>query len=255
MLVHGFAEDSDIWKKQVAFLKKDFLLIIPDLPGSGQSSLLDKKDAVMEDYADCIREILLEEKIDRCIMIGHSMGGYITLAFAEKFPESLITFGLFHSTAYADDETKKETRRKAIAFIEANGAEAFLKTSIPGLFYDQGNSGPADTLLSGQATVVARPLYEKLIEKASSFSKRALIQYYHAMITRPGRTHILRDSKNPVLFIAGEYDKAVPFRHSLEQSHIPDRSYISVLRNSAHMGMLEEPGRCNEILAYFLLNQ
>ena len=59
-------------------------------------------------------------------MIGHSMGGYITLAFAEKYPEMLRAFGLFHSSAFADDEEKKETRRKAIKSIRENGPAAFF---------------------------------------------------------------------------------------------------------------------------------
>ncbi len=237
VLLHGFAEDSSIWDNQVEYLKNDYKLIIPDLPGSGQSGLINKENIGMEDYALCIKQILDTEKITQCIMIGHSMGGYITLAYAEKYPGSLISFGLFHSSAYPDDDAKVETRKKAISFIESKGADAFLKTSIPGLFYDQGNSAQADAL----------------IEKGKAFSPKALIQYYKAMIARPDRTNILKNNTAPVLFIMGEHDKAVPFKHSLEQSYIPFQSYIHVLRNSAHMGMLEEKDRANEILANFLL--
>ena len=271
VLLHGFAEDSTIWDNQVDFLKTNYRLIIPDLPGSGQSQMLNtplsfgeslsrpigrlgvRSNIGMEDYAQCIKQILDAEKIERCIMIGHSMGGYISLAFAEKYPGMLISFGLFHSSAYADDVAKVETRKKAIKFIETNGVEAFLNTSIPGLFYDQGNSGAADALLggTGQATELAR----RLIEKGKAFSPKTLIQYYQAMIARHDRTMILKKSTSPVLLIMGEHDKAVPFKHSLEQSYMADQSYIHVLRNSAHMGMLEEPGRVNEILANFLLSQ
>ena len=283
VLIHGFAEDSTIWNNQVEFLKNDYNLILPDLPGSGKSGLIEAplslvvedpdnfggeglglravgqtplsfgeglgvRSIVIEDYAACIKQILVEEKIDRCIMIGHSMGGYITLAFAEKYPESLMSLGLFHSSAYADDTAKKETRKKAITFIEANGAEAFLKTSIPGLFYNQGNSKLADALIQS----VVRPL--KVARQLSQLDQ-ALIQYYNAMITRPDRTKILSGAIIPVLFIMGEHDKAVPFKNSLEQSYLPDHSYVYILRNSAHIGMLEEPDRSNQILAYFLLAQ
>jgi len=239
MLIHGFAEDSTVWDNQVDFLKNDFKLIIPDLPGSGKSGLIDKKETGIEDYAGCIKEILVAENISRCIMIGHSMGGYITLAFAEKFPETLIIFGLFHSSAYADDEPKKETRKKAITFIKEHGAFPFLQTSIPGLFSTQSNSG----------------LVNALIEKGKAFSAEALIQYYQAMIARPDRTDILKKARVPILFIMGEHDKAVPFKHSLGQSYLPDQSYVYILRKTAHMGMLEEPERANEILANFLLSQ
>ena len=258
ILIHGFAEDSSIWENQVELLKDKHLLILPDLPGSGRSALVNSDNVGIDDYAELIRQILLAEKIDQCIMIGHSMGGYITLAFAEKYPKSLIAFGLFHSSAYADDEAKVETRKKAIEFIKKNGSHAFLKTSIPGLFYDQGNSKPVDTLIEKELLVrpfeMARRV-DELLEKGKSFSPEALIQYYQAMIARPDRTRILRETTLPVLFIIGEHDKAVPFQHSLEQSHLPHSSYIQVLRNSAHMGMQEEPGRSNEILANFLLNK
>ena len=70
-------------------------------------------------------------------LIGHSMGGYITLAFAEKYPEILNAFWLFHSSAYADDDSKKETRKKGIEFIKNNGVAAFVKTSAPNLFSEK----------------------------------------------------------------------------------------------------------------------
>ncbi len=239
VLVHGFAEDSSVWDNQVEFLKNDHLLIIPDLPGSGKSQLIDKKGIGLEDYADCIKQVLDEEKISNCIMIGHSMGGYITLAFVEKFPGLLKTFGLFHSSAYADDDAKIETRKKAIGFIEVNGPLAFLQTSIPGLFWPQGNP----------------ELPAALLEKGKAFSGKALIQYYHAMIARPDRTAVLKNTTTPVLLIMGEHDKAVPFKHSLEQSHIPAQAYIHILQNSAHMGMQEEPSLSNKALADFISAQ
>ena len=159
------------------------------------------------------------------------------LAFAEKYPGHLHSLGLFHSGAYADDEEKKEARKKAIKFIEQNGSEAFLKTSIPGLFADAEKS---------------KNYIDDLIEKGKAFLPEALIQYYNAMIERPDRTAVLRSFPRPVLFIIGSSDKAIPPAHSLQQSHLPAISYIHVLRNSAHMGMWEETLKANEILAQFL---
>jgi pimeloyl-ACP methyl ester carboxylesterase len=234
VLVHGFAEDSSIWDAQVTYLQPYFKLIVPDLPGSGGSNY--QPDARLEDYADFINAMLEAENIGQCIMIGHSMGGYITLAFAERYPAKLSAFGLFHSSAYADDDAKIETRRKGIDFIKKNGGHEFLKTAIPGLFADPGNTGWPATL----------------IEKGKAFSDAALVQYYEAMIARPDRTDILGSFNGPVLFIMGEYDKAVPFEHSLRQSHIPARSHIHILRHSAHMGMLEETGEVNDALKSFL---
>ncbi len=237
MLIHGFGEDSGIWKRQVDFLQKDFKLIVPDLPGSGKSSLLNKENEQISDYAETIKAILAEEKTERCIMIGHSMGGYITLAFAEKYPEMLHAFGLFHSGAYADDAEKIETRKKGIEFTRKNGSEAFLKTSIPGLFFD---------------TEKHSSEIRELTEKGAAFLPEALTRYYHAMIDRPDRTAVLKTFRKPILFIIGRHDKAIPFEHSLRQSHLPVFASVHILRDSAHMGMLEETEKADRILAQFL---
>ncbi len=89
MLVHGFAEDGRIWDEQLKFLQNNFTVIIPDLPGSGLSEYNPDLQTI-EDFAGIIRLIADVEEIDRFTLIGHSMGGYISLAFAEQYPENLI---------------------------------------------------------------------------------------------------------------------------------------------------------------------
>lgn len=237
LLLHGFAEDGNIWNGLAEKLSGDHQLIIPDIPGSGDSALLDDANAGITGYADAVNAILEKENISSCIFIGHSMGGYIALAFAEKYPGKIEALGLFHSSAYADDAAKIETRKKGIEFIKQNGAAAFLKTSIPGLFADAEKS---------------KPFIDKLIEKGKAFTNQALIQYYESMIARPDRTSVVRNIHKPVLFVMGQHDKAVPFEHSLQQSHLPAISHIHILRHSAHMGMLEEKDRSFNILAHFL---
>ena len=115
MLVHGFPEDGSIFKYQYEFLKEKYTVLIPDLPGSGKSSYNEELKSV-EDFAEILKEILRKENIDKCFLLGHSMGGYIALAFAEKFPQCLSGLGLIHSTAFADSEEKKATRNKNIEF-------------------------------------------------------------------------------------------------------------------------------------------
>lgn len=237
MLIHGFGEDSNIWQHQIDHLSTNYHLIVPDLPGSGKSNLLQLENCGLNEYADVLKTILDKEGIHQCIMIGHSMGGYITLAFEENYADMLAAFGLFHSTAFADDPEKKITRKKAIGFIQQNGAHSFLKTSIPGLFYNESNS---------------KAQIDELLEKGNKFSPETLIQYYSAMISRPDRTNILKSASKPVLFILGQHDKAVPFGQGLEQVHMPQMSAVYILRTSAHMGMLEETGKANRILAEFL---
>ncbi len=239
MLVHGFGEDGQVWRNQIDSLKEKFCLIIPDLPGSGQSELID--DMSMDGMAEVLHAIIHEEDIDRCTVIGHSMGGYITLALAEKYWNHLNAFGLFHSSSFADSEEKKTTRRKGIDFINQHGAFEFLKTATPNLF--------------SQQTKDEKPeLVDEQIALLHNFLPQALVSYYEAMIQRPERTEILQQTTVPVLFIIGKYDAAIPPEDSLQQSHLPEKSYIHLLQHSGHMGMLEEPVECNQILEKFLLD-
>jgi len=243
-LLHGFAEDGRIWEKQINALKEDNLLIIPDLPGSGQSEMLDGV-RTMKDYAEVVKaiadKIIFKNKAEnerQFCLIGHSMGGYITLAFAEKYPDILGSFGLFHSSAFADTEEKKATRRKGIAFIKKNGTEAFLKTTIPNLFSERTKNERPDMLT-------------QLLEIGKNISPEALIQYYQAMIQRPDRTNVLRSFRKPVLFIIGKEDHAVSLQDSLSQCYIPAISYVHILENSGHQGMWEETELSNSHLVRF----
>lgn len=238
LLLHGFGEDGHVWDRQINFLKNHFRLIIPDIPGSG-SSAYNMRLVSMDDYAEAIKVIFDHEKLTDAIMIGHSMGGYITLAFAEKYPHLLKTFGLFHSSAFPDTEEKKATRRKAIEFIKTNSAHAFLRTSTPGLFTDNFKSAHTKEV-------------DDLIDQGKNFTADALIQYYYAMINRPDRTFILKTATKPVLFILGEKDNAVPLQAGLQQCYLPSQSYVHILTNSAHMGMWEEVEKANQFLLDFL---
>ena len=243
MLIHGFAEDGGIWKSQVDHLKKDFLLIIPDLAGSGHSAVQDPRQlpATIDDHAGLLKAILQTEGITRCVVIGHSMGGYVALALAEKYPDFVAAIGLFHSTAYADSEDKKAARAKGISFIRKHGAPVFIRQTAPDLFSETTQNQKPE-IISG------------LIDKYDNFNANSLVSYYEAMIGRPDRTAVLRHFPGPVLFICGENDRAVPLEHSLQQSYIPDLSYIHILDQVGHMGMLEAPFQVNDLLSAFIKN-
>jgi len=237
VLLHGFGEDSTVWDFQKVTLQQHFQLIIPDLPGSGRSPLL--ADVSMEALADAVYFILKNEGIEHCILIGHSMGGYITLAFAEKYTTLLKGFGLFHSSAFADDAEKITTRKKGIGFIREHGAFNFLKTSTPNLY--------------SPATKEQQPsLIDEQIAASAGFSDKALIAYYEAMIMRPDRTEILRRAAIPVLLILGRHDTAIPLQAGLAQCYLPQLAYIHLLDQSGHMGMHEEPEICGVILTKYL---
>ena len=193
----------------------------------------------MDDHADMLEELLSAENIEAADIVGHSMGGYIALAFAEKYPEMLSGTGLINSTAYADTEEKKHTRQRAIETIAQYGAYPFLKTTIPTLF--------------GAAFKEKHPeRVEALITAGKDFSKEALEQYYRAMMNRPDRREILKSNPLPVLFVMGTEDAAAPMNDVLPQTALPDKSYIHILENVGHMSMLEAPQQLNRILLAFI---
>ena len=239
MLVHGFGEDGNVWNDQIEVFRNKYHIIIPDLPGSGRSAVIE--DMSMEGLAEVLHAIIHEENISTCTVIGHSMGGYITLALVESYWNHVNAFGLFHSSAFADTEEKKETRKKGIEFIKQHGAFEFLKTATPNLFSPYSKEQIPNAI-------------DEFIAGLKNFSPDALISYYKAMMERPDRTAVLKNTKNPVLFIAGEHDNAIPLADVLKQCHLPEKSYFHLFKKSGHMGMMEETEKANLILEEFLAN-
>lgn len=237
VLVHGFGEGAAIWQRQVAHLQARFRLLVPCLPGTDPSDAID--DMSMEGLADCLHALLQAEGTGACALIGHSMGGYITLAFAERYPALLKGFGLFHSTAYADSAEKKGVRQKAIATIEKAGAALFLQSTTPNLY-------------SPATKETAPSLIQEHLQSVRHFSGSALVAYYRAMMNRPDRTDLLKKTELPVLFVIGKHDTAVPMKDGLEQCHLPYFSYIHILNRSGHMGMVEEAEESNRLLTEYL---
>jgi len=245
VLVHGFGEDSRVWDPILPFLSS-YHLIVPDLPGSGASE--SSENMSMEGLAEDLQKLVVHETATlffkagepgSVAMIGHSMGGYITLAFAEKWGAALRGFGLFHSSAFADTEEKKDTRRKGISFIRENGIDAFLRTSTPKLY--------------SQHTHDTAPHIPKLhIESLGAYKAESAIRYYKAMMARPDRTEVLRNSEVPVLFIIGMHDTAVLPEDAMKQVHLPATSAVHFLQHSGHMGMQEETEAAGQYLGDFL---
>jgi pimeloyl-ACP methyl ester carboxylesterase len=241
MLLHGFGEDGTIWDDQVSTLREDFRVYIPDLPGTGLSAdaLVTEKEWTIEKFAGVIREIAMHEHLSTFVLLGHSMGGYITLAFAEEYPDLLSGFGLIHSTAYADNEEKIDARKKGIEFINTHGAVKFLEQMIPNLYGDMYKSLHPEEITAQ-------------LESSKGFSGATLNSYYTAMMIRPDRRQILSNSQKPVLFIIGAEDKTVNLSDSLAQSHLAEESHVILLEKSAHMGMREETHKTTSAIKEFL---
>ena len=247
VLIHGVPFDGKLWSNQFHFFP-GFKLIIPDLPGSGGSEMID--DMSMEGMAECVKEIIVHETASlffksgqphSVIVIGHSMGGYITLALAEKYPELVNGFGLFHSSAYADSDERKAGRKKTIQLIQEKGVEEFAKTSIPNLY--------------SPLTKEQNPaLIEQQLEIARNFSAESIVSYQLAMMHRKDRTEVLRKATVPIFFALGRFDAVIPLKDGLEQGSLADLSYFHILENAGHVGMLEEPSETNTILLNYLTN-
>jgi pimeloyl-ACP methyl ester carboxylesterase len=239
VLLHGFGEDGTIWENQLDYFKDNYQIIIPDFRGSGQSELLPNEDLSIESMAKDVKLILDAEEIKSCVVFGHSMGGYITLAFAEMFPERIIGLGLIHSTSFADSEEKKIARKKGIEFIEQNGSSAFLRATIPNLYGEKFKTA-------------SQEIFNQLLEKSLAIKKETLIAYYEAMMMRKDRTDILKETKTPVLIFIGEEDKAVSPEDALYQSSLPAKCQVKLVQGIAHTGMWESPEVLNKEIHIFL---
>jgi pimeloyl-ACP methyl ester carboxylesterase len=238
MLVHGFMEDRRIWDPLLKGLEKNYRWILPDLPGSGLSEF-NNSLTTLDDFAQALIAVVEQEKIPEMVLIGHSMGGYISLMLAEKYPERLLALGLFHSSSYPDSPEKQEAREKNIRFIEKYGSALFIEQAIPGLYSDGfAKQNPEEIL--------------KQIDRYANFFSDSLVQYLSAMKIRPATTRILASFIRPILFIMGELDKAVPIQDALAQCHIPQISYIQILPHTAHMGMIEDTPLCQAFIDAFL---
>jgi pimeloyl-ACP methyl ester carboxylesterase len=233
ILVHGHGIDSSIWEGIKKCLPK-YPIFTPDLAS-------ETRYVSIEDYAAGLREWLLAQGIERCVLVGHSMGGYITLAFAEKYPELLAGFGLFHSTAYADDDAKREQRTKTLRFMETHGAAAFIKQASTNMY--------AESYLEKNPEALSNH-----IQAYSRLPTDAVIVGFKAIMNRPDRTAVLEETSLPVLFIFGKEDKFIPFDKNIGLSELPKNAQTLVLAEVGHMGMFEAPQACADALAEFLKN-
>ena len=242
ILLHGFGEDHRIFNSTVTALEKNYTVYTPDLPGTGMSAINTDtypSNFSIEYLADSAAALIKHEKIENCTALGHSMGGYATMALAFKYPQYLKGFGLLHSTALPDTPLKIENRLRGISFIEKFGATTFLETTVPNLF--------------GTHTKETNPgIVLDFIQALPQFSNEALIAYYHAMMARPNLTDVLATTTVPVLFVLGDQDIAVALEDTLPQTKMPNSAYLYVLENCGHMGMLEHPVIFNKAVLNFL---
>lgn len=238
VLLHGFMENISIWKDLEKNLSKDFTLFKVDLPGHGKSETIAEVHT-MELMADEVKKVLDREKIKDFHLLGHSMGGYVSLAYAEKFPQDLKTLTLFFSTFLADDEEKKEQRRKSYRIIK-DAFTHYAKAGIPNLF----NPNERD-ILEGKI--------ETALEIALSTNNLGALACVKGMVERRERKDILEKLDSKILVIAGKHDNAVKTEAMIK--NLPDRTNIkSYVLDCGHNGHWEKPSICAEIINSELLH-
>ncbi len=233
ILLHGFCESAGIWEDLLPYLPSTFSYIIPDIPGFGSSPLPENKFS-LSDIADTLLNWLTEIGITDFVLVGHSMGGYISLAMLRQDPGRCRGICLFHSTAQADTDEKKENRTKTAQFIRKNGKEAFLKTFIPGLYNQSG------------------PWVEKVERMVKKTTTESILSYTLAMRDRPDQVDIISQFEGKSLFIAGEKDSFISADALRHQAGLSKNASFILLENIGHLGMMEDPKQSGAVLSDFI---
>ena len=238
VLLHGFMENILIWEDLEDYLSKKFRLIKIDLPGHGRSDIYGEVHT-MELMAEKVKDVTDKLKLDKFHLLGHSMGGYTSLAFAEKFPEVLKSLTLFFSTYYPDDEEKKEQRRKSFRIITEN-FKTYVGAGIPNLF----NPNEKD-ILEGKIELAK--------EIAFSTKPEGALACVKGMIERTDKKAVLENLDAKILVFAGKHDNAV--KTDIMIKNLPDKTNIkSYVLDCGHNGQLEKPEICAAIINTELLH-
>jgi len=246
VLLHGFCGSSHYWHNVCPLLSDKYHLIMPQLRGHGESSAPEGV-YTMETMAEDISELLDKLRIDKAVMLGHSLGGYITLAFAEKYADRLSGFGLIHSTAFPDTEETIRRRLQDIDAIREAGIAAYVTGLVPKLFADSKQDKLRDEM-------------ERAIAIGKLMKPEGAIRTLEGMILRPDRSSILSNAPYPILLIAGEEDEVIPPEATFSLSgndaaestyrypHISENTFEGV----AHMSVFEVPDQLSRVIAAYV---
>ncbi|MHA7130473.1 alpha/beta fold hydrolase [Algoriphagus namhaensis] len=224
VLIHGFCETGEMWLPFAEKLSAEFRVICPDLPGFGQSPL-NQENISLEELAVLLQEWMQAENIHNPLIIGHSLGGYVTLALLEWMGHGLKGIGLFNSTCFADDQPKKEMRDRALIFLKKHGAKKFVDSFVPQLF-------PENRRVELSTDI------EIALVQAQESSLEGLLAFTRAMRDRKDRSAVLQNFTGPKLLIAGTQDSSVKIESSRAQSQF--YTHYHEIEGMGHMGMIEE---------------
>lgn len=237
VLIHGFAGSKLYWEKVMPDLSVNNRVIAIDLPGHGDSAMGQGKYSI-EDMAGLIKELLDLLGLEKVTMFGHSLGGYITLAFSELFPQYLEGFALVHSTANPDSDEAKAGRESNAKKVLEEGMDSFIQGLSQKLF------SPANLEENAQDI-------KTTVKIGMSTSIQGVVSALLAMRDRINRNYVLEETNLPVLLIAGEQDQIIP----------PDKTFTVnkpniqqfTIKGAGHMSMYEQPEELVKIMEDFLI--
>jgi len=227
VFLHGFLESSKIWEPFIDELSKKRQVICIDLPGHGKSGIL-KPVYTMELFAEAVHTVLQHLKVEKITLVGHSMGGYVSLAFCEKYPDMMRSLVLLNSSPEPDSEEKKKNRDKAIALVRKN-KKAFVKMAVSNLVTKESNLKFKDEM-------------QVLIDDALSFSEEGLISALEGMKIRTNKTEVLKAFQGPKYIVASKQDPVIDYEEiqliaqkcDCALTSLPD-GHLSFLENQAEV--------------------
>ena len=225
VLLHGFLQSLDVWSSYVLTYMHDLRVITIDLPGHGHSETFAEVHS-MDFMARIVKTVLDEAGVDQCVMVGHYMGGYVALAFAEKYPYTLRGLGLVNSHALSDSEHHQACRKAVCEQVLENRA-SYIVNFVPTLFDDSNRSALSQDI---------KDLQDQCLETRTE----SIIAAQKGMLARPSRIGVLQQLEVPVLFVYGKHDNRIPLEIAISQAMLPRHSEILLLENVGHMAFMEE---------------
>ena len=237
VLLHGFLENIHIWDSFIDYLKPKFKVLAVDLPGFGKTAVFSENHS-MTFMADVVKAAMEAENITKAIIIGHSMGGYVSLAFAKKFPEFLQGLVLFHSQAAADNAESKENRTRTMEIVKRDHKD-FIAKFIPLLFAEE------------NVTRFAREI-DHLRQMSFQTPAQGVTAALAGMRDREDNLQMLKKAAFPVFFVVGKQDPRIPLEKILPQLHLPAHAEAIILDKTGHMGFVEMPEKIFPAVGDFL---
>ena len=238
VLLHGYLETGEIWNDFAALFSRQCRVIVPDLPGHGHSGTLGKLHT-MEEMAGAVRAILEAEDIEKILLVGHSMGGYVTMAFADLYPGYLRGYVLFHSTCFADSEEKRKNRQREISLVLCGKKCQIVNVNIPKGFANENVERLKDQVERARTIALENP-------------EEGIVAILNGMMQRPDRTRVLQDSSLPLLIIGGMKDNYIPLEVFDKLVSLAPHARVLRLNGSGHMGFIEEPEKAAEAISDML---